>query len=78
MDMFDITQDTGVKGASALCVHRHFDLCKGVVVDVMHCVFLGVISKTLLKFWLDVRYRAAPFSMRSKVSTQIYIYFNLS
>ena len=47
--MFDITQDTGVKRASALCVHRHFDLCKGVVVDVMHYVFLEVISEVLAR-----------------------------
>ena len=38
----------GIKGASVLCAHKPFDLVKGTVIDSMHCVFLGVMSKTLI------------------------------
>ena len=62
-------QVKGVKGASALAAHRHFNLSTGPVIDVMHCVFLGVIDKTLMTLWLDVKYRTAPFSIRKKVYT---------
>ena len=70
----------GVKGASVLVAHKHFNLCTGAVIDVMHCVFLGVISKTLMGFWLDVRHGAAPYSLRRKVNVchhtmYMYMYF---
>ena len=39
-----ISQEKGVKGASVLVAHKHFNLCAGAVIDVMHCVFLGIIS----------------------------------
>jgi hypothetical protein len=55
-----ISQEKGVKGASVLVAHKHFNLCAGAVIDVMHCVFLGVIAKTLMGFWLDSRHRTAP------------------
>ena len=58
----------GIKGASVLCAHKHFDLCKGVVIDVMHCVFLGVVAKGLMNFWFNVAHRSAPYSIRRKVS----------
>ena len=42
----------GIKEASALCVHKPlFDLGTGVVIDAMHCVFLGVVGKQLLPYW---------------------------
>ena len=52
---------------SLLSRHKHFNLTNGVVIDVMHCVFLGVVGKTLMKYWLDTAYRTAPFSIRRKV-----------
>ena len=41
----------GIKGASILSSHPPFDMCAGVVIDIMHCVLLGVIGKGLMKFW---------------------------
>lgn len=54
---------------SILAAHKHFDLCKGTVIDVMHCVFLGVIAKTLMSCWLDMKHRSSPYSIRRKVTT---------
>ena len=28
----------GVKGASILMAHKHFNLSKGAVIDIMHCL----------------------------------------
>ena len=60
-------QVKGVKGVSVLSSHKPFNLSAGAVIDVMHCVFLGVIAKTLMKLWFDVSHRTAPFSIRQKV-----------
>lgn len=57
----------GIKGASVLCVHRPFDLGTGFVIDAMHCVFLGVMSKQLLPFWFGVAHRTKPFNIRKRV-----------
>ena len=57
----------GIKGATVLCTHRSFDLVNGVVIDSMHCVFLGVIGKTLMTFWYGVAHRSKPFNIRRKV-----------
>lgn len=46
------TEINGVKGLSALMLLPLFDLSKGMVVDSMHCCFLGVVkwhTKLLLK-----------------------------
>lgn len=48
-------QEKEIKGASALCAHHSFDLSTGCVIDVMQCVFLGILAKTLMKFWVDIR-----------------------
>ena len=62
-----IIQQMGIKGASILCIHKPFDLCAGMVVDAMHCVFLGVMAKTMTTFWFGVSHRLKPFSVRRKV-----------
>lgn len=54
----------GIKGVSVLSLHPPFDICAGVVVDMMHCVFLGVIGKNLMKFWFGSAHHAKPFSLR--------------
>ena len=48
-----------MKGASALLAHKPFDLSVGPVIDVMHCVFLGVIAKTLMGFWFTIQMHTA-------------------
>ena len=54
----------GIKGASVLCVHKPVDLGTGVVIDAMHCVFLGVVRKQLLPYWFEVVHRLKPCSIR--------------
>ena len=57
----------GITGISVLAAHPPFDLVKGVVVDAMHCVFLGVMAKTLIPLWCDTTHRFKPFSIRRNV-----------
>ena len=67
-----------MKAASALSAHPHFDLCRGVVVDIMHCVYLGVLAKTLMGLWLNVEHHSAPYSIRRQVNgnvhSELYVY----
>ena len=63
----------GIKGASVLCTQPSFDLCTGVVIDVMHCVFLGVMEKSLMGFWFGASDRGSPYSIKSKVIITITI-----
>ena len=63
----------GIKGASVLCTQPSFDLCTGVVIDVMCCVFLGVMEKSLMGFWFGVSHRGSPYSIKSKVIITITI-----
>lgn len=50
-------------------MHKPFDLhvCAGMTVDIMHCVFLGIMAKTLITFWFGVSHRLKPFSAWRKV-----------
>lgn len=41
-----------MKGISVLALHRPFDLAKGIAVDDLHCIYLGVTSD-LLHYWFD-------------------------
>ena len=63
----------GIKGASILRAHEPFDLVKGTVIDSMHCVFLGVMSKTLIPLWFNVGHRLEPYSIRRKVCASVSI-----
>lgn len=60
-------QSKGVKGISVLALHKPFDICRGVVIDSLHCVYLGVALK-LLKLWFDKDTRMEDFSIRTKVT----------
>ena len=46
----------GVKGASPLLLAKPFDVSKGVAMDCMHGMFLG-LPKKLLDVWLQPAYR---------------------
>ena len=59
-------QVKGIKGASVLFLHKPFDVVKGVGIDSLHIVFLGVVSD-LLKYWFDKQHRTAAYSIYSKV-----------
>lgn len=57
-----------MEGVSILCMQKSFDLSKGAVINVMHSVFLGIVSKQLIKYWFDVGYCSSPYySFRRKV-----------
>ena len=45
-----------MKGISVLALHRPFNLAKGIAVDDLHCIFLGVTSD-LLHYWFDKTFR---------------------
>ena len=52
-NMHDIVQNAqvmGIKGASVLCTQPSFNLCTEVVIDVVHCVFLELMEKTMMGF----------------------------
>ena len=58
----------GIKGASVLCTQPSFNLCTGVVIDAMHCIFLGLMEKTLMGFWFGTSHRGSPYSIKTKVN----------
>ena len=61
-------QVVGIKGATVLSLHRPYDISKGIAVDDLHAVFLGV-TLDLLRFWL--KHRTEIFSLRSQVCSHV-------
>ena len=55
-----------MKGISVLALHRPFNLAKGIAVDDLHCIFLGVTSD-LLHYWFDKTFRGKQYSIRAQV-----------
>ncbi len=55
-----------MKSATILSLHTPFDICEGVVIDSLHCLYLGVSLK-LLKLWFGKDARSNDFSIRNKV-----------
>lgn len=53
-------QVNGVKGFSVLHDLKGFNIIKGVAVDYMHCVLLGV-AKMLLHLWFDNGQKGKPY-----------------
>ena len=51
-----------------LCLHSAFDPVKGVVIDYLHCVLLGV-TKMLIRKWFDDVNKRKPFFIGHKVCT---------
>ena len=56
----------GIKGLHWLHFLPNFDIVRGVAVDYMHCIMLGIM-KMMLSLWFDKSYRAEPFSISNKV-----------
>lgn len=50
-----------------LFVHKPFDVVKGVVIDDLHGLFLGV-SKTLTSLWFNEKYKTFDFYIGTKAS----------
>ena len=57
----------GVKGPAVPFLHPPFNVCQGFVIDVLHCIFLG-ITKNMLSFWLGKAHAKKPHSIRKKVT----------
>ena len=58
----------GIKGASVLFLHSPFNIVKGVAIDSLHTLFLGVV-KDLLRHWFDKSRKSSNTSIYSKVTT---------
>ena len=61
-----LMQVKGIFGASVLCLHKPLNLVKAVVIDDLHCLFLGV-TKHLITLWFGDKYRAFDFYIGEKV-----------
>ena len=55
-----------MKGASPLLLAKPFDMSKGVVIDWMHGMLLGV-TKKLLDLWLQPSNQGKSFYIGDKV-----------
>lgn len=53
---------------SQLCMIDGFDIVRGMPLDYMHGVLLGVV-KMFFSFWFDARYKKEPFNINDKIST---------
>ena len=58
--------ECGVKGTTWFMFLPKFDIIRGVAVDYMHCILLGVM-KMLLHLWFDKQYRSEAFSISSRM-----------
>ena len=59
-DELDGLSQQGVKGLSWLFKCPHFDIIRGVTIDYMHTICLGVI-KTLLEKWILLKHKKETF-----------------
>ena len=59
-------QVKGVKGPSSLCIHPPFGIVRGIAVDSLHCVHLGV-TKHLLSLWFDRGHKTKDYYIGDKV-----------
>ena len=66
VNLYKFVQVKGIKGASVFFLHSPFDVVKGVAIDSLHIIFLGVVSD-LLKFWFDKVNRSSSYSIYTKV-----------
>lgn len=57
--------EMGVKGSTLLAVIMIPDFIRGTAIDVMHCVYLGVIKK-FTEIWLDSASKYDKFSLHDK------------
>ncbi|XP_070174358.1 uncharacterized protein [Littorina saxatilis] len=57
----------GVKGKAWSMCFPHFDVIRGVALDYMHCVCLGV-TKMLMTLWFDKSHKSQPFSISNKLT----------
>ena len=62
-----------MKGPSTLSIVPKFDLVRGVAMDYMHCVLLGV-TRLLLRLWFDSSHHREPWYIGkcvAKVDTEL-------
>ena len=57
----------GVRGLSWFLYVPKFDIVRGVAVDYMHCIMLGIV-KMLLSLWFDKSYRNESFNISDKLT----------
>ena len=68
--MYNIIQVRGIKGPSVLSLHSPFQLPWGVIVDDLHCLYLGVASR-LIELWFDKKYKSKDHYIGQKVQCTV-------
>lgn len=66
--MYMHIQVKGILGVSVLYLHKPVDIVKAIVIDDLHCLFLGV-TKLLISLWFSKKYRSLDFYIGGKVSS---------
>ena len=56
----------GIKGIPILSLLPYCNLAYGIVIDMLHCIFLGVV-KALRHLWFDKSHRNEHYSLYSEV-----------
>ena len=54
------------EGIPVLALHCPFDLAKGIAVDDLHCIYIGVTSD-LLHYWVDKTFWGKQYSIQAQV-----------
>ena len=65
----------GIKGVPILSLHPPFNLVKGMAVDDLQCVDLGVV-KALCTHWFSADKRGQPYNIYEKVILY-YVYVHV-
>ena len=61
----------GVKGPSPLCIHPPFDMVRGIAIDSLHCIYLGVTKH--LHLWFDKERKMEDYYIGDKVITDFHL-----
>ena len=65
--MLMFSQVKGVYGPSVMCVHKPLNLVQGFVIDMLHCMFLGV-SLQFIRLWFDGSNQGNPWYTGEKIA----------
>lgn len=68
-----VLQVNGIKGLTALSVHAPLDLPMAVVIDDLHCLYLGV-AKRLIKTWFGKGSRGKDYFIGNKVCLHVHVH----
>lgn len=69
-------QEYGIKGPTALALLPSFNLVKGIAVDYMHCILLGV-CRLLLRLWLNTEHHQSLWYIGGKTEEMDELLFKI-